>query len=90
MFSILYTYSSSLLDLAQLSKFLIMARAGFSTSVLIQMAINKGFPANSLRSRQQEQSRNGPLEDHSIWLKLITINNYNDNNGPSHCGKVNE
>ena len=22
--------------------------------------------------------------DHLIWLKLITINNYNDNNGPSH------
>ena len=39
-----------------------MARAGFSTSVLSEMAINKGFPAASLRSRQQEQSRNGPLD----------------------------
>ena len=62
-----------------------MARAGFSTSVLSEMAINEGFPAASLRSRQQERSRNGPLEDHLIWLKLIIINSYNDNNGPSHC-----
>ena len=60
-----------------------MARVGFSSLNVNQMAGNKGMIAVCLRSRQQEQSRNGPLEDHSIWLKLITINNYNDNNGPS-------
>ena len=26
--------------------------------------------------------------DHLIWLKLITINNYNDNNGPSHSYRL--
>ena len=39
-----------------------MARVGFSSLNVNQMAGNKGIIAVCLRSRQQEQSRNGPLD----------------------------
>ena len=39
-----------------------MARVGFSSLNVNQMAGNKGMIAVCLRSRQQEQSRNGPLD----------------------------
>ena len=39
-----------------------MARVGFSSLNVNQMAGNKGMIAVCLRSRQQERSRNGPLD----------------------------
>ena len=41
-------------------------------------------PRVSLPSACVADSRSEVEMDHLIWLKLITINNYNDNNGPSH------
>ena len=40
----------------------VMARVGFSSLNVNQMAGNKGMIAVCLRSRQQERSRNGPLD----------------------------
>ena len=41
---------------------MVMARVGFSSLNVNQMAGNKGMIAVCLRSRQQERSRNGPLD----------------------------